>query len=198
MSDREAFEKWYMSRGWVDTFDPLVKHDHGAYIVTETCEAWEAWQAAQTQTLLEVIRDTTGCPTKALQSGEPVVFTCHGNNAPAYGCNTPGDMSGTYYKSPQPPTTKPIAAIKGWFHGECVVQALDPEAVLPAGMALYATPQPVVPELTGKQWSAMRTVIHEYAKKFRSADTYEMASAYMDAAPEAVYQALLSAGKGGE
>jgi hypothetical protein len=55
MSDREAFEKWYMSRGWVDTFDPLVKHDHGAYIVTETCEAWEAWQAA-------------------LQSGEPVVL----------------------------------------------------------------------------------------------------------------------------
>jgi hypothetical protein len=34
--------------------------------------AWEAWQAAQTQTLLEVIRDTTGCPTKALQSREPV------------------------------------------------------------------------------------------------------------------------------
>ena len=43
---REAFEKWYMSRGWVDTFDPLMKHDHGAYIVAETCEAWEAWQAA--------------------------------------------------------------------------------------------------------------------------------------------------------
>jgi hypothetical protein len=64
--------------------------------------------------------------------------------------------------------------------------------------ALRHIPQPVVPELTGKQWSAMRTVIHEYAKKFRSADTYEMASAYMDAAPEAVYQALLSAGKGGE
>jgi hypothetical protein len=38
----------------------------------------------------------------ALQSGEPVVFTCHGNNAPAYGCNKPGDMSGTYYKAPQP------------------------------------------------------------------------------------------------
>jgi hypothetical protein len=64
---------------------------------------------------------------------------------------------------------------------------------------LYATPQAVVTdELTGKQWSAMRTVIQEHAEKFRSADTYEMASAYMDAAPEAVYQALLSAGKGGE
>jgi len=53
----------------------------------------------------------------------------------------------------------------------------------------------VTDELTGKQWSAMRTVIQEHAEKFRSADTYEMASAYMDAAPEAVYQALLSAGK---
>ncbi len=39
---------------------------------------------------------------QALQSAEPVVFTCHGNNAPAYGCNKPGDMSGTYYKAPQP------------------------------------------------------------------------------------------------
>lgn len=34
------------------------------------------------------------------QSGEAVVFTCHGNNAPAYSCNKPGDMSGTYYASP--------------------------------------------------------------------------------------------------
>ena len=84
---------------------------------------------------------------QALQhSGEPVVFTCHGNNAPAYGCNKPGDMSGTYYKAPQPATTKPIAAVKGWFRGECVVQALDPSLALPAGMALYAAPQPVVPE----------------------------------------------------
>jgi hypothetical protein len=155
----------------------------------------EAWRYP---TVWEPVVDRLLQACQALQSGEPVVFTCHGNNAPAYGCNTPGDMSGTYYKSPQPPTTKPIAAIKGWFHGECVIQALDPAAVLPAGMALYATPQPVVPELTGKQWSAMRTVIREYAEKFRSADTYEMASAYMDAAPEAVYQALLSAGKGGE
>ena len=39
---------------------------------------------------------------RALQSGEAVVFTCHGNNAPAYGCNKPGDMSGTYYRAPQP------------------------------------------------------------------------------------------------
>ncbi len=49
MSDREAFEKWYMSRGWVETYDPLMKHGHGGYIVLETCEAWKAWQAAQAQ-----------------------------------------------------------------------------------------------------------------------------------------------------
>jgi hypothetical protein len=58
MSDREAFEKWWPSVG--QTIGKVA--------------AWEAWQAAQAQTLLEVIRDTTGCPTKALQhSGEPVV-----------------------------------------------------------------------------------------------------------------------------
>jgi hypothetical protein len=52
------------------------------------------------------------------------------------------------YATPQPATTKPIAAVKGWFHGECVIQAIDPEAVLPAGMALYAAPQPAAPEGT--------------------------------------------------
>ena len=39
---------------------------------------------------------------------------------------------------------EPVVAIKGWFHGECTIQPLDPAAVLPAGMALYAAPQPVV------------------------------------------------------
>jgi hypothetical protein len=61
MGDREAFEKWWPSVG--QTIGKVA--------------AWEAWQAAQTQTLLEVIRDTTGCPTKALQhSGEPVAWLC--------------------------------------------------------------------------------------------------------------------------
>jgi hypothetical protein len=169
----------------------------------------EAWRYP---TVWEPVVDRLLQACQALQSGEPVVLErvdvhlqivydeCQIVIEP--------DPQGSlvYYDNvvrvmqaaQQPPTTKPIAAIKGWFHGECVIQALDPAAVLPAGMALYATPQPVVPELTGKQWSAMRTVIREYAEKFRSADTYEMASAYMDAAPEAVYQALLSAGKGGE
>ena len=44
----------------------------------------------------------------------------------------------------QPSNTTPIASVKFWFHGECVIQALDPSAALPAGMALYTTPQPVV------------------------------------------------------
>jgi hypothetical protein len=58
MSDaiREAFEKWWPSVG--QTIGKVA--------------AWEAWQAAQAQTLLEVIRDASGCHTKALQSGEPV------------------------------------------------------------------------------------------------------------------------------
>jgi hypothetical protein len=43
-------------------------------------------------------------------------------------------------------TDEPIAIVSGYFGGRCVVQALDPSVVLPAGMALYATPQPVVPE----------------------------------------------------
>jgi hypothetical protein len=62
-------------------------------------------------------------------------------------------------------------------------------------------PQPAVPEvpkLTGKQWAAMRAVIHEYAGKINVANHFEVRSAHLDAAPEAVYQALLSAAKGGE
>lgn len=40
-------------------------------------------------------------PTQQPES-EPVKFTCHGNSSPAYSCNKPGDMSGTYYRCPQP------------------------------------------------------------------------------------------------
>jgi hypothetical protein len=101
MSDREAFEKWWPSVG--QTIGKVA--------------AWEAWQAAlqsgeSSRAMLDAVTHGTGI-TKGgrhvpledfyvQQSGEPVVFTCHGNNAPAYGCNTPGDMSGTYYKAPQP------------------------------------------------------------------------------------------------
>jgi len=46
---------------------------------------------------------------QALQSlkGEAVEFTCHGRSAPAYSCNKPGDMSGTYYTTHQPPALQP-------------------------------------------------------------------------------------------
>lgn len=30
---------------------------------------------------------------------ETVKFNCHGHNAPAYGCNKPGDQSGEYVKA---------------------------------------------------------------------------------------------------
>jgi hypothetical protein len=67
MSDRDAFEKW--AKGLLD-----LQHIGPCYGDEATQTAFEAWQAAQAQTLLEVIRDDSGCPTKALQhSGEPVV-----------------------------------------------------------------------------------------------------------------------------
>ena len=44
----------------------------------------------------------------------------------------------------------PVAYITGQFAGRCVIEAINRAAVLPTGMALYATPQPsagvVMPE----------------------------------------------------
>jgi alpha-L-fucosidase len=103
-----------------------------------------------------------------------------------------------------------LAELKALQSGEPVARVIDdgtPEGAtewvpfcrrgrpLEMGDLLYTTPQPVPDKLTGQQWSAMRAVIQKYAEKFRSAEKYEMASAYMDAAPDAVYKALLSAGK---
>lgn len=45
------------------------------------------------------------------------------------------------WQAAQAKASKPVAAVHGWFHGECVIRALDPEEVLPAGMALYSQPQ---------------------------------------------------------
>jgi hypothetical protein len=70
--------------------------------------------------------------------------------------------------TPQPATTKPIASVKGWFHGECVIQALDPEAVLPAGMALYAARQPVVPDA-----EALARMFHESYERLADVAGYE-------------------------
>jgi hypothetical protein len=110
---------------------------------------------------------------QALQSGEPVAWQFYQDGEWYMGmpgfhrANTivAGFATRDLYTTPQPPTTKPIAAIKGWFHGECVIQALDPEVVLPAGMALYAAPQRVVPDgdITPFAWmrpeDAARTMI---------------------------------------
>lgn len=42
-------------------------------------------------------------------SAEPIVFTCHGNSAPAYSCDKPGDQSGTYYRHPPAQQWKPTS-----------------------------------------------------------------------------------------
>jgi hypothetical protein len=41
-------------------------------------------------------------------------------------------------------------------------------------------------------------VFEEYANKVNSADKYEMASAYMDAAPQAIYDAIAAAQEQGK
>jgi len=90
---------------------------------------------------------------------------------------------------------EPVAAVKGWFHGECIIQALDPEAVLPAGMALYAVPQPVVPEgyvLVPK--SALDGALYLAGLAVTSTDFGSQHRADF----KVCCDALLSAGKGGE
>ena len=59
MSDaiREAFEKWAEN-------DYMLGYSNGKYGSRFTQCAWEAWQAARAQTLLEVIRDDSGCPAE--------------------------------------------------------------------------------------------------------------------------------------
>lgn len=54
------------------------------------------------------------------------------------------DYAWFVWQAAQAQASKPIAAVHGWFHGECVIRALDPKTVLPAGIALYASPQPAV------------------------------------------------------
>jgi hypothetical protein len=81
---------------------------------------------------------------QAMQSTEPAEWVIEVENGQVVMSRIGANFTGYLYTTQQPPTTKPIAAVKGWFHGECIIQALDPAAVLPAGMALYAAPQPVV------------------------------------------------------
>lgn len=77
---REAFEREASRCGL-----SLGKQGANDYVDEATSKAWHIVQALTQQ-----------------PESEPVMFTCHGNSAPAYSCNKPGDMSGTYYRSPQP------------------------------------------------------------------------------------------------
>jgi len=88
---------------------------------------------------------------------------------------------------------KPIAAVKGWFHGECIIQALDPEAVLPAGMALYAAPQPAPEGYVLVPKSALDGALYLAGLSVTNTD---FGSPYR-ADFKACCEALLSAGKGG-
>jgi hypothetical protein len=57
MTDREAFEKWAE-----DNY--MLGYSNGKYVSRFTQCAWEGWQADRSQTLLEVIRDDSGCPVE--------------------------------------------------------------------------------------------------------------------------------------
>lgn len=109
------------------------------------------------------------------------------------------------YTTPQPVNTKPIAAVKGWFHGECIIQALDPEAVLPAGMALYAAPQPVDDvnqQLVADKYEKLEPALESLVDLCNNLNigTYDEVIA-AEAALERLYlarKALPSAGKGAD
>jgi hypothetical protein len=110
---------------------------------------------------------------------------------------------------------EPVAAVKGWFHGECTIQPLDLALVMPAGMALYATPQPVVPE---RLESLLHTVQGALYAAYQNADLVCCGKFMMDCCGSQVSEwseadqkimdvlspiqrelfDLLSAGKGGE
>jgi hypothetical protein len=151
---------------------------------------------------------------QALQSGEPVVlerFDAHleieydevkividpdPEGSLVYYDNVVRAMQST----PQPPTTKPIAAVKGWFHGECVVQALDPALAIPVGTALYAAPQPVVPDEFVKVSSdfirdAVRD-LKEVQMRLIQCGTYANPQLTVRICLDRTLEALLSAGKG--
>jgi hypothetical protein len=58
-------------------------------------------------------------------------------------------------KAAQPaPVQEPVAWVTGFYAGRCVIQTINPAAILPVGIALYTAPQPV-PVKTysgGKPW----------------------------------------------
>jgi hypothetical protein len=114
MSDREAFEKWAQGKSLLINIREEMMYAAGGYINVKEM-AWEAWQAAQAQTLLEVIRDTTGCPTKALQSGEPVghALACGDPEVTIATFNADRVSVGTkLYTNPQPVNQQLVEALQ--------------------------------------------------------------------------------------
>ena len=60
-----------------------------------------------------------------------------------------------YQRAPQPQSAEAVAYVTGYYGGRCVIEPLNRAAVLPTGMALYATPQQsagvVMPTLVVKE-----------------------------------------------
>jgi hypothetical protein len=100
--------------------------------------------------------------------------------------------------TPQPPTTKPIAAVRGWFHGECVIHPLDPSLALPAGMALYAAPQPVVPDVRVLSRDEARLALWRAIQEVVAGNPTDDKLILENLYRSGVWLCLLSAGKGGE
>lgn len=83
----------------------------------------------------------------------------------------------------------PTSGVEHALFIQCAAAALREAAT-----ALRASDVPGWPEeLTGKQWAAARDAFVKFADQYRAAETYEMASAFADIAPEGIYKAILSA-----
>jgi hypothetical protein len=112
MSDREAFEKWWPSVG--QTIGKVA--------------AWEAWQAAQAQTLLEVIRDDSGCPVEvrvaeAQQHSESEPVAWMSPNKQSLEFSRPDTVYGSHtiplYTTPQPVVPEAVFDILKAAQGSC-------------------------------------------------------------------------------
>ena len=99
------------------------------------------------------------------------------------------------WQAAQAQAGKPIAAVHGWFHGECVIRALDPEAVLPAGMALYSQPQA---QAVNQQLLEALVDLLKAARGGIKLDAPELSIGYIDAAIDAIAAAQQRHGAEGE
>ena len=135
MSDREAFEKWFLDTQGYDPFSKSLNQESEERAMT----AWEAWQAAQAQTLLEVIRDDSGCPTE-VRIAEAVQHAGQGEAAAWHTEDPLTDKSATTYKA----DIADMWRKKGW----------------PVTPLYYATSQPAVPD----GWIKVMQGMAEYAE----------------------------------